>query len=116
MDIHQSLAGDQSEPDEDRPRRINQEVVNSLGCGKPGFLKNVVGIYAAVKSRIHAERDQSPQSIAMLGKQFRHRVLVTLGDSTDQFRIGRIIHHGQIPQGACRHDGMLILYQTRVEG
>jgi hypothetical protein len=52
----------------------------------------------------------------MLGKQFRHRGLVTLGDSTDQFRIGRIIHHGQIPQGVCRHDGLLILYQTRLEG
>lgn len=72
-------------------------MVDSLYCRQPRLLQNVVGIDSPMKARVHAKSHQSPQAIAMLREQFGQRVLVAFCNSTDQFRIRRIICHKKSP-------------------
>ncbi len=88
VDVDQSLASDQAEPDEDRTGRIDQKMINPLHSRQPGFLQHVVRVDSSVQPGVHAKRDHPPEPVTMLRKQFGQRVLIPFGDLAEQFVVG----------------------------
>lgn len=113
MDVHQSLAGDQTKPNENGPGRIDQEMVNALSGRQPGFLQNVVGVDSTMKPRVHAKRHEPPESIAMLRKQFSQRILISVGDSSDEFRISSIVCHNGFPNPSSDLFGSFLRHSSK---
>jgi hypothetical protein len=105
----QPLTHHQPQPEEGRQLRALEKGFQSGVVVEKRVLKHVGSIEAALKSRVHAQFDQTAQTLTVVLKQVRKGLAVTALESLNQMQgIACIIrhdaHHTLLP-AQCRHSG-----------